>query len=346
MKLHQLLTELSQQGVQLSAEGDQLRLQAPKGVLSAQKRSAITELKPELLRLLQQGQLDSQAHFLPEIVPDIQNRHQPFPLSDMQQAYWVGRSEMLELGTVASFYFEIETSNLDLNRFNQAWQQLIERHEMLRAVFLFTGEQKILEQVPPYKIAVLDLRESDSETVAVQSAKLREEMSNNEIETDQWPLFDLRATLLNDQQTRLHFCFSLLITDGLSFQILMHELGELYYNPQPNLPPLEISVRDYVLAKVKAQNSRKYQQDLAYWQQRIQSLPPAPDLPLAKNPSSLQKHKFSLLKTQLDPQLWMRLKQRATELGITPFIILCSAYAEVLSLWSKSPLFQQTKGNI
>ncbi len=339
MKLHQLLTELPQKGVQLWAEGDKLRLRAPKGVITTEQRNSMTELQPELLKFLQQFKLDSETHFLPEIVPDPQNLHQPFPLSDMQQAYWVGRSEMLELGTVASFYFEIETNNLDLNRLNQAWQQLIERHEMLRAVFLPTGEQQILEQVPPYKIVALDLRESDSETVAVRSAKLRDEMSNNEIETDQWPLFDLRATLLNDRQTRLHFCFSLLITDGLSFQILMQELGELYYNPQPNLPPLEISVRDYVLAKVKAQNSPKYQQDLAYWQQRMEYLPPAPDLPLAKNPSSLQKHKFSLLKTQLDPQLWMRLKQRATELGITPFIILCSTYAQVLSLWSKNPHF-------
>lgn len=339
MKLHQLLSELSQQGVQLWAEGDKLRLRAPKGVLTAQQRSSITQLQPELLRLLQQGKLEEEAHFLPEIVPDPQNRHQPFPLSDMQQAYWVGRSEMLELGTAASFYFEIETSNLDFNRLTLAWQQLIERHEMLRAVFLPTGEQKILEQVPPYKIAVLDLRESDSETVAVQLAQLRDQMSHDETEPDQWPLFDLRGTLLNDQQIRLHFRFSLLITDGLSFQILMQELGELYYNPQPNLSLLEISVRDYVLARVKAQKSGKYQQDLAYWQQRIQSLPPAPELPLAKNPTSLQKHRFSLLNTQLDPQLWMRLKQRATKLGLTPFIILCAAYAEVLTVWSKNPRF-------
>ncbi len=339
MKLHQLLTELAQQGVQLWAEDDKLRLRAPKGVLTAQQRSSITELQPELLRWLQQGKLEQEAYFLPEIVPDIQNCHQPFPLSDMQQAYWVGRSEMLELGTAASFYFEIETSNLDLKRLNLAWQQLIERHEMLRAVFLPTGEQKILAQVPPYEITVLDWRESDTATVTEQLAQLRERMSYDETETEQWPLFDLRVTLLKHQQARLHFHSSILMTDGLSFQILMDELGELYYNPQPHLPPLEISVRDYVLAKAKVQKSPKYQQDLAYWQQRLHSLPPAPELPLAKNPSSLQKHRFSLLNTQLEPEVWIRLKQRATQLGLTPFIILCAAYAEILTRWSKNPRF-------
>ncbi|MEB3282360.1 MAG: hypothetical protein VKK42_25925 [Lyngbya sp.] len=72
MKLHQLLTELSHQGVKLWAEGDQLRLRAPKGVLTDQHRRSISALQPELLRLLKEGKLEKNSYFLPEIVFDPQ----------------------------------------------------------------------------------------------------------------------------------------------------------------------------------------------------------------------------------------------------------------------------------
>lgn len=77
----------------------------------------------------------------------------------MQHAFWVGRSGVLELGSVANHgYYEIECKGLDLERLNWALQKLIERHDMLRAVVLPDGQQQVLKQVPFYQIQVLDLR--------------------------------------------------------------------------------------------------------------------------------------------------------------------------------------------
>ncbi|HSF40409.1 MAG TPA: amino acid adenylation domain-containing protein, partial [Thermoanaerobaculia bacterium] len=65
------------------------------------------------------------------------DRHLPFPLTDIQQAYWVGRTGELDLGHVTSHrYVELEGEGLDLARLERAWQRLIDRHDMLRAVFL------------------------------------------------------------------------------------------------------------------------------------------------------------------------------------------------------------------
>ena len=49
----ELLTELSQRGVILSAVDDKLRIDAPKGVLTSELRQALTEQKRALLALLQ-----------------------------------------------------------------------------------------------------------------------------------------------------------------------------------------------------------------------------------------------------------------------------------------------------
>ena len=93
------------------------------------------------------------------ITPVPEQRYEPFALTDVQQAYWIGRSDLLVLGNIAChIYAEIEFDDFDLDRFNVAWQTLIERHDMLRTLVLPDGRQQVLEQVPPYQIEVLDLR--------------------------------------------------------------------------------------------------------------------------------------------------------------------------------------------
>lgn len=75
-----------------------------------------TEERDLLAYLLEEEGIElSQTQPLPLIVSDPEKRHQPFPLTNIQQAYWIGRSEALELGNVAAHaYWEIESINLDL----------------------------------------------------------------------------------------------------------------------------------------------------------------------------------------------------------------------------------------
>jgi acyl carrier protein len=138
---------------------------------------------------------------LPVITPDPEGRHQPFALTDIQQAYWIGRGKTFELGGVAThIYAEIESVNLDLERFSKAWQQLIDRHEMLRAIVRPDGQQQILERVPAYQIQVLDLRGQNSQVVSSQMEAVRESLSHQVIPSDRWPLFEIRASVLDDRR--------------------------------------------------------------------------------------------------------------------------------------------------
>ncbi len=75
-------------------------------------------------------------------------RFEPFPLTDIQYSYWVGRQGILRWGNIAThFYIEIDGA-LDPERLERAWQRMLSRHEMLRAVVLPLGEQQVLEQPP------------------------------------------------------------------------------------------------------------------------------------------------------------------------------------------------------
>jgi amino acid adenylation domain-containing protein/thioester reductase-like protein len=277
---------------------------------------------------------------LPTIVPDPERLYDPFPLTDVQQAYWIGRSGAFELGNVAThIYFEFESADLDLHRFERAWQRMIDRHGMLRAIVLPDGRQQILHRVPAYSIAALDLSEAAPEEVTSGLDSVRRQMSHQVLPSDRWPLFEIRASVLRAGRVRLHISFDFLIGDARSLEILAREMTWHYANPHGSLEPLELSFRDYVLAEIALEDSQLYERSRQYWWGRLPTLPPAPELPLAKSPGSLTKPRFVRRSARLDQGRWAQLKNRSAEAGLTPSGVLLAAFAEVLTGWSKRPQF-------
>ncbi|MCP4283866.1 MAG: amino acid adenylation domain-containing protein, partial [Gammaproteobacteria bacterium] len=284
--------------------------------------------------------LEPRGDALPGIVPVPEKRYHPFPLTDVQQAYWLGRSAAFALGQIAThIYLEIEMTGPDLARLQWAWQQLIARHEMLQMVIRADGRQQILESVPDYEIEITDLRGQAEDFIAAQLETIRQELSHQVLTTDQWPMFELRATRLNDTRTRLHLSFDALLADGWGFQILAREWPQLYHNPEVTLPALELSFRDYVLTEQRLLESTLYQQAQEYWFGRLDDFAPPPALPLAQDPTAISQPEFKRRQGRLESEQWQALKQRAGQAGLTPSTLLLAAFAEVLTYWSKSPRF-------
>jgi pyochelin synthetase len=340
MNLPALLDSLANSGIKLSADGDALTVDAPTGSLTTELRDLLAARKTEILTLLGQHRDSLPINNLPAIDPDPKSRYEPFPLTDMQHAFWIGRSGILELGNVSNHgYYEIEGRDLDVDQLNTALQQLIDRHDMLRAVVLPDGQQRILKEVPPYQMVVLDLRGQDPVGIAAQLANIRAEMSHQVLPADRFPLFDFRITRLDGDLLRLHISYDLLVFDAWSLFRLFEEWFQLYQQPDCILSPLEISFRDYVLAEQNLCETQLYQRSKAYWFDRIDALPPAPDLPLAKNPKELQQHRCRRYNAQMKTADWQRLQQKAKNIGLTSSGMLLAAFAEILTLWSQSPKF-------
>ena len=284
-------------------------------------------------------QADSDDEPLP-LVPDPDRRHEPFPLTAVQEAYWVGRGGGFELGNVSMHgYIEAEVRGLDLDRYSAAWRRLIERHEMLRAVVDRDGRQRILPRVPPFELAVDDLRGRPTAEVEAELLARRREMSHQVLPTDRWPLFDLRASRLEDDLVRLHLSFDGIMMDGWSWQVLARDLDRLYREPDAALPRLELSFRDYVLALEALRRTPRYERCRDYWRSRIPQLPPAPSLPLAGDPKRLGKPTFTRRGFELAPELWRRIKERGASFGLTPSCLVAAAFGEALGRWSESPHF-------
>jgi amino acid adenylation domain-containing protein len=286
------------------------------------------------------GMQDKAPFQLPHALADPINRHIPFPLTDIQQAYWVGRNQGFDLGNIATHgYFEIETQTLDLERFNQAWQRVIERHDMLRAVVLPDGQQQILESVPEFKIELIDLREQPSDAIEKEIEAIRERMSHQIFPLDKWPLFEIIATRKDKNTHHLHISFDLIIGDAWSWQILFSEIITLYQNPDTTLEPLGLSFRDYVVAEQEIRKSELYERSLRYWRRQLETLPPGPELPNRHREYPHERPRFRRISGVLSADAWRRLKDRAALENVTHAGILLTAFSETLAIWSKKPRF-------
>jgi pyochelin synthetase len=340
----EFLSELSDRDIQLYLKGDRLHCNAPKGKLTSALHKRISERKGEILTFLQQFDSDDDLNQicqpLPQIVSNSKERYQPFPLTEIQQAYLIGRNDSFDLSNVSTHvYAEIDVINLDLEKFERAWQHLIQRHEMMRAVMNSDGQQQILEQVPDYQIEVLDLRTEKPEVATAQLAALRDRLSHQLLPTDTWPLFEVRAAFLDKSTTRLFISIDLLIADAWSLEIIIRELVDYLNKPQSSQPSLELSFRDYVLAEIDLRNSAIYQRSQRYWQSRIASLPPSPELPLGKSLSAVKYPRFVHRTKKIAPEAWQSLRNRGFQANLTPSSIILAAFSEVLTAWSKSPQF-------
>jgi amino acid adenylation domain-containing protein len=297
-----------------------------------------------LLRLLREqngrGPQGPGTAALPVIEPDRAKRGDPFPLTEIQQAYWIGRSAAHEIGDVSIHaYIEVEGHGIDLQRLEQGWQRMIARHDMLRAIVLPDGSQRILPTVPRYQLQVIDMRAQSPDLQADSLAATREELSHQVLPAECWPGFGIRATLLDDGRTRVHISLDLLHIDGGSLMILIDEWMQVYRDDSTDLPPLDLSYRDYVLGEIALRDGEGYEQSVQYWRDRIVTLPPAPVLPIARAQGTAVRTRFRRRSATLEPGAWRRLKKRATQSGLTPSAVLLSAYADVLGCWAKDDAF-------
>ncbi|MEU3624240.1 hypothetical protein BS329_35280 [Amycolatopsis coloradensis] len=259
----------------------------------------------------------------PGPVADSAGRHVPFPLTDVQRAYWIGRSG----GDVSCHqYLEIELPGMDVDRLESAWHGLVRRHDMLRAIVTPDGEQVVLPAVPDYRIERAELSGPDG---AERLAEVRERMSHQVLPSDRWPLFELRASLLAEGRTRLHLSVDTLIADGESLRVLLRELVAVYRGDLDPVP-LGLTFRDYLLAQRVDDESRD--RALAYWRDRLDTLPAAPELPVRREVAGPTR--FVRRAAELDAATWTTLKARAARLRVTPSALLLTAYAQVLGTWS------------
>jgi amino acid adenylation domain-containing protein len=298
---------------------------------------------PDVASLLGDATLAELAAALPEVaaapaVPalraDAAARFEPFPLTDIQLAYWLGRNEDFALGGPCHVYWEFESdAAVDVARLEAALNRVIAAQDMLRAVILPDGTQRVLREVPRYTIGVHDWRLA--EKPEAELAALRARIGDERFDPARWPLFHVALSLAPGGVTRLHLGIDLLIIDVPSLVLLLGEWGRLYREPSAEPARPAIAFRDYVQHQRRADIAAS----AAYWAEVAPTLPPAPRLPEMKPLDARRNWAWVRHGARLDAAAWRRFRAAARAAGVTPVAALVAALAETLAHWAAEPRF-------
>ncbi|AZC19691.1 non-ribosomal peptide synthetase [Pseudomonas sp. CMR5c] len=181
-------------------------------------QGALTPSDVSLARLTQQ-QLDDLALASRE-VQDV------YPLSPMQQGMLFHSLYQQDQGDVYVSQLRADVQGLDVARFQQAWEQVLGRHDMLRTGFVWQDDQGQALQVV-YRQVELPLIEHDWRTRADLQAALDAlalEQHQQGFELARPPL--LRVVLVRTDEDRWHLVYTShhILMDGWSNALVLNEV--------------------------------------------------------------------------------------------------------------------------
>lgn len=259
-----------------------------------------------------------------------------FPLSFAQQRLWF--LDQLEPGNPAFNICQSMrlTGLLNVPALEQSFQEVVNRHEILRTTFTVVDGQpiQVINPHPIFKLKLLDLQALSPDQKQTEVLKLGDEAAKFPFDLTKDAL--LRVTLAQLAQTEYALFVSIhhIIADGWSIGVLIREITTLYQAFSNGyvspLPQLQIQYADFAIWQRRWLEGKELENQLRYWQQQLNNSITELNLPFDYPRPAIQTYKgeqqnFVLAKMELD-----KLKIIKNKEGITLFMTIIAAFNTLL----------------
>ncbi|WP_392535132.1 amino acid adenylation domain-containing protein [Nostoc sp. C117] len=338
MNIEQLVVDLSKQGVKLWVEGEQLRVNAPKGVLTLETRGLLAKNKAELIFLLHNKNADTDTDF-PPIKAD---RPQNLPLSFAQERLWL----LNQLEPDNPSYNEQAAlklhGKLNVVALEQSLNKIIDRHEALRTNFRTINEQpvQIITDSLTLSVPIVDLSELPESEREIACQKLATTEANRPFDLASSPLIRAAVVKLTEVEHALVLTIHHIVVDGWSIGVLMRELATIYSaicnNLSPELPELPIQYADFAIWQRKWLQKEVLQTQLDYWKQLLKNAPTLLELPTDRPKPAIQTFRGEIQYGKFSVELSEAIANFTRQEGATLFMTLFAAYATLLYRYTDS----------
>jgi amino acid adenylation domain-containing protein len=336
MNTAEFLSQLHGLDIRLAADGQRLRVNAPRGTLTANLREQISQRKAEILQFLQNASAVSR--FAPPPIRPL-SREQPMPVSFAQERLWF--LEQLEPGS--SVYNVCRAARLrgelSVKVLESSLTEVMRRHEALRTSFQLVDGRAFQVMRPAQKLSIslIDLSSlSDAERDSKTSLLIREE-ARRPFDLSKGPF--LRATLLrrSDDDHVLVVTTHHIVSDAWSMGILTRELWILYEtyaneNPSP-FPELTVQYADYAVWQREWLQGEVLESQLAYWKTRLDNIPIV-NLPTDRPRPAKQSFRGARESIALSESLTAAINELSRREGVTQFMTLLAAFNVLLYRYS------------
>ncbi|RKH24696.1 non-ribosomal peptide synthetase, partial [Corallococcus sp. CA031C] len=259
------------------------------------------------------------------------------PLSFAQQRLWF--IDQLEPG---SALYNIPAAvrlegALEVSALEQAFRELIRRHEALRTTFPTRNGQPVQHIAAPAPLSLRHLQLPPTEDTAREQhlRQLLTEESQRPFDLAHGPLLRTLLVTLAPEQHVLLLTMHHIVSDGWSMGVLIRELTSLYSAfrdglPSP-LPALPIQYADYSAWQRDGQHGEVLEAQRAYWLRQLAEAPGALDLPTDHPRSATPSSQGATHPVHLSGSLSTALRKLGQGEGATPFMVMLAAFQALLA---------------
>ncbi|MEU3495181.1 amino acid adenylation domain-containing protein [Kitasatospora cineracea] len=267
------------------------------------------------------------------------DRGAPLPLAHGQQQMWfLNRMEPESDEYLVPFALRLR-GPLDRSALDRAWQQTVDRHEILRTRYAEAGREPVQVVDPPAPTApeFTDLSGLPADRrEAAALARAAEALSAPFDLAGQWPLRGLLLRL-SEQEHVLAVVFHHIACDAWSTGVFGADLSEFYsaaVEGRPARPePLAVQYADYAAWQRERLTGAELDRQVSYWRGRLAGAAPT-ELPLDRPRPAIRSHAGGQHTFPLDPALTGPLRALAAAHGTTPYAVLLTAFQALVARWT------------
>lgn len=257
---------------------------------------------------------------------------QDYPLSSSQYRIWnisVTNKEANKANNIRLLKVKDESVNIDA--LTRAFNELIERHEVLRTAFIINEEGNVRQQIIAYneveklEVEFIDLRESKHKDQDLEEAAHK--LIDIAFDLEKPPLVKAGLICIENNKWVISTVIHHIVFDGESTEIFAKELEEFYAkydkNKEVTLPPLPIQFKDYA---VWEQNKINGGLELGkkFWLGQFEgNLPILSDFGDNIRPK-IKTYNGEEISRSINGEILKQLDNLCSSLEVSPFVILLS----------------------
>jgi amino acid adenylation domain-containing protein len=285
----------------------------------------LSRLSPEQRARLRRTVRTTIEHRDRESIPVLDRSSGRLPMSSAQRRLYF----LQNLEPESTAYNLVEalrlSGPLDVPAVHAALATVVARHEVLRTKCVSDTELLLADEATvkaELGLGFLDLSTEGARAPLVNVRRLFARLAARPFQLDSE--FPLRVTLvrLAEHDHALLFVAHHIASDAWSSRALLREFLAAYAGA--DLAPLPVQYADYAAWRGDAE------EHLDYWRERLAGMPPMLELPLDHPRPPTRSDKGAELHLDLDPELCGRLWEVARRESVTPFVLLLTAFGQVL----------------
>ncbi|HEY8453828.1 MAG TPA: condensation domain-containing protein, partial [Natronosporangium sp.] len=262
----------------------------------------------------------------------------PAPLSHQQEEIWfldhlTGDDRAYHAQCTVHF-----SGALRVDLLERALNTVVERHEILRTVFVDTADGPRQVVVPRYRyeLPVHDLSGLSGDARDRALERLVQEATAARIDPGRLPLVRWTLVRLAPEEHVLIQVEHHLVHDGWSHAVMWKEIESCYVawaqGREPSLPPLPVQYADYATWQRHRRGGAGHDRSLRYWVDRLQDLPEPLDLPFARPRPVRQTFHGDARRIEIDRDLYEALRRFSRDRGVSLFTTMYAAFVVLLHL--------------